>query len=79
MTKANIIGTSGTVLLAFVWITAFVQEMLSPAIVWAMLAGCAIACVFGLLATAWGRKWWLFEAGGALLTAAFVLVGLVGP
>jgi hypothetical protein len=78
MNKANTTGAVGAVLVAVVWISSVLVEMLSPALAWGMLGACAGAFVLGLLAAVWGRKWWLLESGCAVLTAAFVLFGLVG-
>ena len=57
MSKANITGILGAVLVAAVWIASILVEMLSPAVAWGMLAACAGAFVLGLLAAVWGRRW----------------------
>ncbi len=78
MSKANIIGTIGVALIAMVWLAAVAYRMLSPTTAWLMLGACLIAFALGLWASVVGRRWWLLESGFAILTAVFVILGLVG-
>ncbi len=78
MTKRNAAGTLGTTITGLVWVTAALVEAVSPLIVGVMLSACLLGLILGLLAVIRGRRWWLLQCLFAVLTAAFVLFGLVG-
>jgi hypothetical protein len=78
MRKENVAGTVGTAMTGLVWVIAILMEVVSPLIAVVMLGACLSGFVLGLLAAIRGRRWWLLQCLFALLTAAFVLLGLVG-
>ena len=78
MKKENVAGTLGTTLTGLVWVTAALAKVVSPLIVGIMLSACFLGLILGLLAAIRARKWWFLQCLFAVLTAAFVLFGLVG-
>jgi hypothetical protein len=77
MKKRNVAGALGALMTGLVWVTVALVEALSPLVVGIMLSACLLGLILGLVAVR-GRKWWLLQCLFALLTAAFVLFGLVG-
>ena len=78
MKKGNAAGTVGALMTGLVWVNATLVEAVSPLVAGVMLGACLLGLVLGLLAAIRGRKWWLLQCLFAVLTAAFVLFGLVG-
>lgn len=78
MKKGNAAGILGIAMTVLVWVTATLVEAVSPLIVGVMLSACLLGLILGLLAAIRGRRWWLLQCLFAVLTAAFVLFGLVG-
>lgn len=78
MKRGNAAGILGIAMTVLVWVTATLVEAVSPLIVGVMLSACLLGLILGLLAAIRGRRWWLLQCLFAVLTAAFVLFGLVG-
>ena len=77
--KKNIFGILGIVVSMAIILMIVCTEMISPELVYVLMAGSFIVVISGIVAAVRGSRLWLILSGLGIGLAALIIFGVVGP
>ena len=75
----NVFGVIGTAVAITIILLIVCMEMISPELVYVLLAGTLIVLILGIVAAVRGSRLWLILSGVGIALAAIIIFGVVGP